>query len=142
MPDLELAALDGGPLALGELRGRDTLLLFWNPDCGFCRSMHEEILRWEQSSNGDGHRLVVVSSDDEERTRADGFRSLVLLDQGFAAGEAFGAGGTPMAVLLGADGRIASALAGGAEAVMALVSRGSGIAGGPALEEEGWRAVS
>jgi hypothetical protein len=46
---------------------------------------------------------VIVSSGDETRTRSDGFRSTVLLDSQFTAGHAFGATGTPMGLLLGAD---------------------------------------
>jgi thiol-disulfide isomerase/thioredoxin len=125
LPELELPSLDGEPVSLAELAGRDTLLLFWNPACGFCRAMHEELAAWERSTNGNGPRLVVVSSGDEENTRADGFRSQVLLDGDFAAGSLFGADGTPMAVLVGVDGRVASPLVAGAEAVMSL-ARGAG----------------
>jgi thiol-disulfide isomerase/thioredoxin len=103
-PALELPSLDGEPVALESLRGRDALLVFWNPDCGFCRSMHDDLLSWEASADGVGPRLVVVSSGDAESTRTEGFRSLVLLDESFDAGSAFGANGTPMAVLLNAEG--------------------------------------
>ncbi len=121
-PPLELPALDGPTTSLASLRGRETLLLFWNPDCGFCRGMHEELLAHERRTNGDGPRLVVVSSGDAESTRDEGFRSLVLLDDAFSAGSSFGANGTPMAVLLDADGRIASDVVAGAEAVLGLTS--------------------
>ena len=123
VPPLELRSLDGDQVALSDLQGQDTLLLFWNPGCGFCRSMHDDLLAWESTSNGNGPRLVVVSSGDAESTRADGFRSTVLLDEDFAAGSAFGANGTPMAVLLDANGRLASAVVAGADAVLALASR-------------------
>jgi len=119
-PALELPSLDGNAVALAELRGRATLLLFWNPGCGFCRSMHDGLLGWERSTNGATPRLVVISSGDAESTRAEGFQSLVLLDESFAAGSAFGANGTPMAVLLDPDGRVASGVAAGSEAVLAL----------------------
>jgi thiol-disulfide isomerase/thioredoxin len=119
-PKLELPALDGDRVKLADLEGRDTLLLFWNPDCGFCRSMHDDVLAWEATANGVTPRLVVVSSGNEEATRAEGFRSRVLLDAEFAAGAAFGTGGTPTAVLVGADGRVASGVVAGADAVFAL----------------------
>jgi thiol-disulfide isomerase/thioredoxin len=119
-PALELPSLDGRHVALADFRGRATLLLFWNPDCGFCRAMHDDLLAWEGSSNGVTPRLVVVSSGDAESTLADGFRSTVLLDESFAAGATFGANGTPMAVLLDPDGRVASGVVAGAEAVLAL----------------------
>jgi thiol-disulfide isomerase/thioredoxin len=121
-PALELPALDGSRVSLAELLGRDTLLLFWNPGCGFCREMHEELLAWEQSANGVTPRLVIVSSGDEESTRAEGFDSLVLLDDEYEAGTAFAANGTPMAVLIDSEGRIASKLAVGADAVLHLAT--------------------
>ncbi|MGI9072325.1 MAG: TlpA family protein disulfide reductase [Bryobacteraceae bacterium] len=49
--------------------------------------------------------------------------SPVLLDQNFQAGSAFGATGTPMAVLLDADGQIASEIAAGAQATFALAGK-------------------
>ena len=122
-PPLELPSLDGGSVSLAGLRGLETLLLFWNPGCGFCRSMHEQLLAREHSEAGEAPRLIVISSGDEESTRADGFRSLVLLDEDFIAGAAFGATGTPMAVLLDADARVASGVVAGAEAVLTLAGR-------------------
>ena len=121
-PEVELPSLAGEKISLASLRGGDALLLFWNPECGFCRSMHDDVLAWEASANGVTPRLVIVSSGDAESTRAEGFRSLVLLDEEFAAGTAFNANGTPMAVLVDAEGRIASPVAAGAEAVLALAN--------------------
>jgi thiol-disulfide isomerase/thioredoxin len=123
VPAIELESLDGEQVALADLRGGDTLLLFWNPDCGFCREMHERLMAWETTSNGDTPRLVVVSSGDPERTRADQFHSTVLIDSKFAAGDAFGAHGTPMAVMLTRDGHVGSGVAAGAEAVLAMANR-------------------
>jgi hypothetical protein len=50
-------------------------------------------------------------------------QSPVVLDQGFSAGGKFGAGGTPMAVLVDAEGNIASEVAAGAQAVLALAGQ-------------------
>ena len=83
---LELPSLEGEPVSLADLSGHDTLLLFWNPDCDYCRGMHDDLRAWESTANGDTPRLVVVSSGEEEATRSDGFRSTVLLDEEFAAG--------------------------------------------------------
>jgi thiol-disulfide isomerase/thioredoxin len=121
-PALEVPSLDGEPVSLADFHGHDTLLLFWNPGCGYCRATHEDLLAWERRSNGDSRRLVVVSSGDAEATRADRFGSKVLLDESFAVGTAFGANGTPMAVLLGANGRVASGVVAGADAVLALAN--------------------
>jgi thiol-disulfide isomerase/thioredoxin len=120
-PALQLPSLDGETVALAEFKGRHTLFVFWNPGCGFCRSMHEHLRAWEAGGTGNGKpQLVVVSFGDAESTRAEGFGSPVLLDEGFTLGNALGASGTPMAVLLDADGRIASEVAAGPDAVLEL----------------------
>ena len=33
--------------------GRESLLLFWNPDCGFCQAMQSDLLAWEAAANGE-----------------------------------------------------------------------------------------
>jgi peroxiredoxin len=118
-PELELPILDGEPLNLGSLR-EQTAVLFWNPACGFCNSMRDDLLAWERHVPVGAPRLLIVSAGDEASVRAEGFLSSVALDKDFSAGAAFGAGGTPMAILIDNEGRIASSLAGGAEAVFAL----------------------
>lgn len=123
VPKLELTDLDGEPVSLTD-PDSDTLVLFWNPNCGFCRSMLDDLHAWERTPRH-SPRLLVVSSGDEEDTRADGFRSTVALDPGYTAGNAFGAGGTPMAVLVDRENRVASAVVGGGAAVLALAERGT-----------------
>jgi thiol-disulfide isomerase/thioredoxin len=121
LPPLELPSLDGATVGLDELKGRQTLLVFWNPGCGYCRAMHEELVEWERSAIGDGPRLVVVSSGDAASTRDEYFHSLVLLDSEFAAGERLGVTGTPSGLLVDAAGQVASRVAVGADATLALV---------------------
>jgi thiol-disulfide isomerase/thioredoxin len=125
VPVLELPSVYGDRVNLAGLEGRDTLLMFWNPDCGHCRAMHDDLLAWESGDDALRPRLVIVSSGGEAKTRSEGFRARMLLDEHFAAAERFGIRGTPMALMLGADGRIASEVAAGAEAVFALLSRAS-----------------
>ena len=131
VPALELPALEGERVSLSDLLGRDTLLLFWDPECDYCRAMHHDLLAWEGTANGSTPQLVVLSSGEEEATRADGFRSRVLLDEEFAAGHEFGVSGTPMGVLLDEEARVASGVAAGADAVLALIEPPSKGVGGP-----------
>jgi hypothetical protein len=49
-----------------------------------------------------------------------GLQSTVVLDQGASIGPAFGAHGTPMAILIDAEGNVASRIAIGASNVLAL----------------------
>ncbi len=123
-PGAPAPALDGLSLLSGaspSLAGRESLLVFWNPDCGFCRSMHEDLLAWEAGANGSSPQLVVISSGDEERARVEGFGSPVLFDPEFSVGGAFGAAGTPSAVLVDVDGRVASEVMVGAQAILGRV---------------------
>ena len=53
-----------------------------------------------------------------------GLRSAVLLDNEYAVEEAFGVEGTPSAVLVDAEGRIASKVAVGAKEVLELARAG------------------
>jgi thiol-disulfide isomerase/thioredoxin len=114
-----LSTLDATPFSFASTH-EESLVLFWNPDCGFCSSMRDDLLAWERDQPVDAPRLVVVSSGEVASVRAEGFSSTVVLDPEFIAGTAFGAGGTPMAILLDSAGRVASPLAAGAEAVFAL----------------------
>lgn len=111
----ELASLNGAIPSVGE---RESVVLFWNPDCGYCRAIHQDLLELEANANGSTPQLLVISSGDEERTRADGFNSPVLLDPDWSAGDRFGASGTPSAVVVDADGRVDSEVLVGGQAIL------------------------
>jgi len=119
-PEIKLPDLSGEPVELGVLKGEETLVLFWNPGCGFCQQMLPDIKEWEQNMPEGAPKLLFVSAGTEEANRQMGLASTVVLDQQFAAGRAFGAAGTPSAVLVDAEGRVASEVAVGAPAVLEL----------------------
>jgi protein-disulfide isomerase len=96
------------------------LVAFWNPGCGFCQQMLDDLKDWEASAPQDAPKLLVVSAGTEEANKAMGLRSTVVLDQNFSVGSAFGASGTPSAVLVDEEGKVASELAVGAPSVLAL----------------------
>ncbi|MGO9445477.1 MAG: MauE/DoxX family redox-associated membrane protein [Thiobacillaceae bacterium] len=130
-PALQLRDLDGKIVALTGLGGRETLVLFWNPGCGFCQQMLGDLKNWDAAPPLGAPALIVVSTGTVEDARAMGLRSPVLLDPSQQAGTPFGANGTPMAVLLDTEGRIASEIAAGAQAVFALADAHSSTAGRP-----------
>jgi peroxiredoxin len=120
-PDFSLPDLSGQTVRLSDFRGSPTLVLFWRPSCGFCQRMLEDLKAWEAQPPEGAPRLLVVSTDSVESNQAMGLRSPVLLDkEGMSIGRLFGATGTPMAVLVDAEGKVASELAAGAPAVLAL----------------------
>ena len=119
-PELVLTSLDGERVALKDLYARRTVAVFWNPGCGFCQRMLPDLKAFEHTALPGSPRLVVISSGDPDRVREQELHSTVLLDSDSEAMSAFGAGGTPMGVLVD-EGRIASPVAAGADAVFELI---------------------
>ena len=119
-PEVKLPDLEGNTVELADSRGEQTLVLFWNPGCGFCQQMLPDLKEWEANSPEDAPKLLVVSAGAEEANKEMGLTSPVLLDQQFAVGRAFGASGTPSAVLVDAEGKVASEVAVGAPGVLEL----------------------
>jgi thiol-disulfide isomerase/thioredoxin/uncharacterized membrane protein YphA (DoxX/SURF4 family) len=124
LPSLRLASLAGAETVLTDVVAESTVIVFWNPGCGFCRSMHEDVRLWEEHRPDGAPSLVVVSAGAVDDVRAEAFASTVLLDPEWTASAALGADGTPMAMLVDGDGRIASGLVTGAPAVLELLGTG------------------
>jgi hypothetical protein len=82
--------------------------------------MLDDLKAWEAAASPTAPKLLVVSTGAVEANRALGLRAPVLVDQASTIAPAFGANGTPMAVLVDEEGRIASDLAVGAPDVLAL----------------------
>jgi peroxiredoxin/uncharacterized membrane protein YphA (DoxX/SURF4 family) len=120
-PVVELPNLEGETVRLADFAGHPTAVLFWNPGCGFCQRMADDLKAWESNPPADAPKLLVVSTGDADRNRELGIKSPTVLDSGFSVGRAFGASGTPSAVLVGADGKIASGLAVGGPTVISLL---------------------
>jgi thiol-disulfide isomerase/thioredoxin/uncharacterized membrane protein YphA (DoxX/SURF4 family) len=123
IPEIALKTLDGKEFALTSLRGASALLVFWNQHCGFCQQMIPELRAWEAAPHTDGPRMILVSGNAADEHKGLDVASMVLLDQESRASAAFGARGTPMGILIGPDGRIASHLVAGAKEIFALADR-------------------
>lgn len=123
VPSLRLPDLSGELMDIAQIQNRRTLMLFWNPSCGFCQQMLDDIKRWEDNPQDGAPELLVISAGAFEENRKQGFRSRVLLDPYYAASQVFNSGGTPSAVLV-EHGRVASGVAVGAEAVLELAGAG------------------
>jgi thiol-disulfide isomerase/thioredoxin len=120
-PEVKLEDLKGNTVELKDLSGgKETLVLFWNPGCGFCEQMLPDLKAWEANPPKGAPKLVVISAGTREANKEMGLSSPVLLDQQFDTGRAFGASGTPSAVLIDREGKLASEVAVGAQAVFAL----------------------
>lgn len=121
-PTFHLPDLAGKRVELADVRGTPTLLLFWNPNCGFCRRMLSDLQTWEATLHANAPRLLLISTGTVEANQAQGLRAPILLEDGFHTGFAYGAKGTPSAVLIDAEGRIASQVVVGASAIMPMLT--------------------
>jgi len=111
-PDFSLSDLSGNLVHLSDFRGQETLVLFWSPSCDFCQHLLPHLLTWETQPPEGAPRLLVVSTESGADNQALGLRSPIVLEQADRSiGSLFGATGTPTAVLVDAEGRIASELA-------------------------------
>lgn len=117
-----LPDLAGKTVSLDDFKGKETMLVFWNPGCGFCKNMTEDLKKWEANPPAKAPQIVYVSTGTSEANAAMGLTSPMVLDQGFATGRSFGASGTPSAVLIDAEGKVASDVAVGAPNVLALAN--------------------
>jgi thiol-disulfide isomerase/thioredoxin len=120
IPELSLETPAGTSVVLREHLGSDTVILFWNPQCGFCANMLDDLRTWERNRTQSDPELLIVSSLPFDREGA-GLQSTVLFDPESRAGAAFGARGTPMAVRVDANARTASPVVAGRDAVLSLL---------------------
>src|SRR5690606_6301755 len=96
-----------------------------NPACGYCRRMLSDLQAWEADPPAHAPRVLLISSGTIEANRALGLASPVLLDSGFRTGYAYGAKGTPSAVLIDAQGKVASEVVVGAAAILPMLNGGN-----------------
>ncbi len=107
-------------IELKAFESEGTLVLFWNPGCGFCQQMLDGLKALEDNPRMGAPNVLLVSAGTVEANEAMGLRFPVVLDQEFPVGRALGASGTPSAVLADAQAKIASEVDIGAPAVLAL----------------------
>jgi peroxiredoxin len=119
-PPFRLPDLSGKTVELDQFRGHQTMLLFWNPDCGFCQQMLEDLRRLERDPPKRAPGILIVSTGTVEANRAMNLDSPIVLDQHSNVLRAYGSSGTPSAVLVDSTGHIASLVATGAPGVLAL----------------------
>ncbi len=121
-PEFRLPDLEGKLVGLEDFRGEETLLLFCSPDCGYCQEMMPDLREWERTARAGDPRLLVVSEGTAEENAPMGVRApIVLEDDSYEVSEAYGVDGTPSAVLVDAEGRIASKMALGSGEVLDLL---------------------
>src|SRR5215218_6450331 len=125
-PDFNLSGLHGETLTLEALRSSDkpVMALFTDPGCGPCNAMLPDVGRW-QEEHAQKLTLTLISRGEveENRTKAQEHGlSNVLVQKDWEVSESYEVGGTPSAVLIAPDGKVASPVAGGVEGIRGLLS--------------------
>ncbi len=119
-PDFRLPDLKGRFRTLADYRGKPSVLVFFNPDCGFCTQLAPKL----RDLPAEGPRLVVMSRGDRQANRKlareNGWRGDVLLEPQWDVASSYRTNATPTGYLIDGEGRIASTLAVGVEGVLQL----------------------
>jgi uncharacterized membrane protein YphA (DoxX/SURF4 family)/thiol-disulfide isomerase/thioredoxin len=146
-PAFELPDLRGERRSLSSLLevGLPLALIFVGPSCGACVSLLPELGRW-QATLADRLTIALISSGsarDNFRAREHGLTNVLLQDDSELL-DAYRVRGTPSAVIVTPDARIASGAAAGApviEPLIRLTLRGeTRIPGGESADANGARA--
>jgi peroxiredoxin len=111
-PRFELESMDGGRVSLEGLleRGPSALLVFASPGCGSCVELFPNVRRWQQTLS-ERLTIAILSTGDLEnnRTLRDRYGlEQLLVQEKSEMFEAYRIRGTPSAVLVKPDGKIAS----------------------------------
>ncbi len=120
-PEFALADLEGTEKTLESYRGNPFVVAFFSDTCGYCLRMAPQI---GQAAKSD-RPLVLISHGDKEKhleLAADNkWKSDVLIEPEYDVMMAYQVMGTPSGYLVDGEGRIASGMAVGADAVMELL---------------------
>jgi peroxiredoxin/uncharacterized membrane protein YphA (DoxX/SURF4 family) len=124
-PTFALPSGDGQLVSLSRLleSARPCVLTFVAPSCGPCVTLLPEVARWSEAM-ADRLTLSVVTAGDPDAARrlaSEYGLGLVLADSASTVSRAYGVPGTPCAIVVGADGTVASSPAAGQAAIEALL---------------------
>ncbi len=125
-PQFTLPDLDGERRSLDELLepGRPVALVFTDPGCPACDSLPARLAQLRDERAGELEIVLVTRAGGDGRLeRLRGAAAHVLVQEQHELAAAYAVHAVPSAVLIGPDGRMASALQAGSEAIDALLSR-------------------
>lgn len=124
-PEFTLPDLSGGERTLADYRGRRVLLVFSDPACGPCQALAPELQRLHREHAQNNLEVLMVSRGDREanlsKAGEHGLTFPVLLQNGWETSREYAMFATPIGYLIDERGVIASEVAVGMDAVLALV---------------------
>jgi peroxiredoxin len=125
-PDFELPGITGEKRSLKSLLagGKDLVLIFTSPWCKSCEVVAGNLTRWKYEMSGLPNIVLVSRGTAKENlNKLKGFEtSSILLQEKSEVAAAYDCSATPTAVLIGADGLIASQLVSGGLAIRELLA--------------------
>ena len=124
-PDFRLPLLGQGELGLAQYRGKPLLLVFSDPDCGPCNRLAPQLESFHRAHSSLPIVMVSRGSTEANRQKASefGLSFPVALQRQWEVSRLYGMFSTPIGFAIDAQGVIASGVATGADAIMALVSQ-------------------
>lgn len=125
VPDFELPHVNGKTVSLAEIKsaGKPVLFFYVSPSCSPCRALVPEFETW-QKALADKLQIVFLSNG-SAKENIDKFggeaEKMILLQKHREVANLFKAQWTPTAVLMDANGRVASHAAAGDSAIRELI---------------------
>src|SRR5437660_6127716 len=124
-PDFTLPDIYGGSVALEQYRGQRILLVFSDPHCGPCNDVAQQLVRSYRRRRPDAANIIVVSRGEREENRRKaeehGFEFPVVIQDRWKLSRKYGIFATPVAFLIGEDGRTQREVAIGFEQIRSLL---------------------
>lgn len=124
--DFELAELRGGRMSFSQWRGRELLLIFFDPSSAACQQIVPSLAALTgRIANGQPLPVIITTGDMATNLKvlhSQGVTCPILVQDDWEVGMLFNVRITPLAYLIDKDGRTASSPAVGASAILALGS--------------------
>jgi peroxiredoxin len=121
-PEFELPDLFDNRHKLSDLLGKRILLIFFNPGCSFCQQMAPQLA----SLPAEKSTPLIITTGNPQDTRKlfqeHGVPWTALVQDQMQTASQYQAAGTPVGYLIDEQGKIASPIAIGAEALLALAA--------------------
>ena len=124
-PEFTLPDVKGVTISLEKYRGRRVVLVFSDPHCGPCAELAPYLVRTYQRRREITTEIIVVTRGDVEENRqkaeAHGFEFPVVLQHRWKLSKKYGIFATPVAFVIGEDGRTARDVAVGVDQIRAVL---------------------